>query len=50
LTETDQDTTENKYTDFVEWSESLDECGDDGNEAAKSHGPSSAKEISLGNN
>jgi hypothetical protein len=47
LAKTNQNTTKNKDSNLMVWSKSLDEGGDNGNEAADPHSPSSAKEISL---
>jgi hypothetical protein len=47
LANTNQNTTENKDSNLVVWSKGLDEGGDNGNEAANRHTPSSAKIISL---
>lgn len=49
LSKTNQDTTEDKHTEFMIRRESLDECSDNRNETTDSHAPSSAKTIGLPN-
>jgi len=47
LTDANQNTTEDKDSDFVLWSKCLDEGSNDRNETTNSHGPSSTKTIGL---
>ena len=47
MAETDQNTTEDEDTDFMIRCKSLDKGGNDSNEAAKAHSPSSTKQIRL---
>ena len=49
LTDANQDTTEDKNSNFVLWRKSLNERGNDSNEAADPHARSSPKCISLYN-
>ena len=47
LANTDQYTSKNKNSDFVDWSKGLYEWSDDGNKTSNPHGPSPSEVIGL---